>query len=107
MTIGSLGPSRDIVKVVCVGSRFASARVPQLPTEVWINKAGCPKLFGNSAEFWLNLQGDVDLWDAARGLKHEIAHIQPPHRHRPKHEVEPTTPIDPHRAHRLNTTFCE
>ncbi len=39
MTIGILGPSRDIVKVVCVGSRVASPRVPQLPTEVWINKA--------------------------------------------------------------------
>jgi addiction module HigA family antidote len=35
------------------------------------------KLFGNSPEFWLNLQRSVDLWDAARGLKQEIAHIQP------------------------------
>ena len=35
------------------------------------------KLFGNSPEFWLNLQRSVDLWDAARGLKREIAHIQP------------------------------
>jgi len=35
------------------------------------------KLFGNSSEFWLNLQSNVDLWDAARGLKHEIAHIRP------------------------------
>ena len=35
------------------------------------------KLFGNSPEFWLNLQRKVDLWDAARGLKHEIAHIRP------------------------------
>ena len=35
------------------------------------------KLFGNSPEFWLNLQCKVDLWDAARGLKHEIAHIRP------------------------------
>ncbi len=35
------------------------------------------KLFGNSPEFWLNLQRNVDLWDAARGLKREIAHIQP------------------------------
>ena len=33
------------------------------------------KLFGNSPEFWLNLQRNVDLWDAARGLKREIAHI--------------------------------
>ncbi len=35
------------------------------------------KLFGNSPEFWLNLQRSVDLWDAARGLKQEIAHIRP------------------------------
>lgn len=35
------------------------------------------KLFGNSPEFWLNLQRNVDLWDAARGLKQAIAHIRP------------------------------
>jgi addiction module HigA family antidote len=35
------------------------------------------KLFGNSPEFWLNLQRNVDLWDAARGLKRVIAHIHP------------------------------
>ena len=35
------------------------------------------KLFGNSPEFWLNLQRNVDLWDAARGLKRKIAHIHP------------------------------
>jgi addiction module HigA family antidote len=35
------------------------------------------KLFGTSPEFWLNLQRNVDLWDAARGLKREIARIRP------------------------------
>jgi hypothetical protein len=35
------------------------------------------KLFGTSPEFWLNLQRNVDLWDAARGLRREIAHIDP------------------------------
>jgi addiction module HigA family antidote len=35
------------------------------------------KLFGNSPEFWLNLQRSVDLWDAALGLKQELAHIRP------------------------------
>jgi len=35
------------------------------------------KLFGNSPEFWLNLQRNVDLWEAARSLKRDIAHIQP------------------------------
>ena len=35
------------------------------------------KLFGTTPEFWLNLQRNVDLWDATRGLKKEIAHIEP------------------------------
>jgi len=35
------------------------------------------KLFGTSAEFWINLQRNVDLWDAARGIKREIAEIHP------------------------------
>jgi addiction module HigA family antidote len=35
------------------------------------------KLFGTSPEYWLNLQRNVDLWDAARGLKREISHIDP------------------------------
>lgn len=35
------------------------------------------KLFGTSPEFWLNLQRNVDLWDAAKGLRREIAHIRP------------------------------
>jgi len=33
------------------------------------------KLFGMSAEFWLNLQRNVDLWDAERGLKRELDNI--------------------------------
>ena len=35
------------------------------------------KLFVNTPEFWRNLQRNVDLWDAARGLKREISNIQP------------------------------
>ena len=35
------------------------------------------KLFGNWPEFRLNLQRNMDLSDAARGLKREIAHIHP------------------------------
>lgn len=35
------------------------------------------RLFGTTPEFWLNLQRNVELWDAARGLKKEIAHIHP------------------------------
>lgn len=35
------------------------------------------KLFGNSAEFWLNAQRAVDLWDAAQSIKDEVAQIKP------------------------------
>ena len=35
------------------------------------------KLFAMSPEYWLNLQRNVDLWDAAQELKREIAHIDP------------------------------
>ena len=35
------------------------------------------RLFSNSPEFWLNAQRAVDLWDAAKTLKAQIAHIKP------------------------------
>ncbi|MBU2601336.1 MAG: HigA family addiction module antidote protein [Actinobacteria bacterium] len=34
------------------------------------------QLFGNSAEFWLNAQRAVDLWDAAQELKRTGTHIK-------------------------------
>ena len=34
------------------------------------------KLFGNSPEFWLNLQRAVDLWDAETTIEKEIQKIQ-------------------------------
>ena len=34
------------------------------------------KLFGNAPEFWLNLQRNVDLWDAGQGLRQEIERIE-------------------------------
>src|SRR5215212_1221176 len=34
------------------------------------------KLFGNSAEFWLNAQRAVDLWDAAQAIKADVARIK-------------------------------
>ncbi len=35
------------------------------------------RLFGNSAEFWLNAQRAVDLWDAAKALKTRVERIKP------------------------------
>jgi len=35
------------------------------------------RLFGNSPEFWLNAQRAVDLWDAARSVKDQVARIRP------------------------------
>ena len=35
------------------------------------------KLFGNTAEFWLNVQRAVDLWDAQKSIKEKIDKIHP------------------------------
>ena len=35
------------------------------------------RLFGNSAEFWMNAQRAVDLWDAAQAIKDEVVRIKP------------------------------
>lgn len=35
------------------------------------------KLFGNSAEFWLNAQRAVDLWDASQATTSDVARIKP------------------------------
>jgi addiction module HigA family antidote len=35
------------------------------------------RLFANSAEFWLNAQRAVDLWDAAQAIKRDVARIKP------------------------------
>ena len=35
------------------------------------------RLFGNTAEFWLNVQRTVDLWEASRTIKEKIKHISP------------------------------
>lgn len=35
------------------------------------------RLFGNSAEFWLNAQRAVDLWDASQAIKKDIERIKP------------------------------
>jgi addiction module HigA family antidote len=35
------------------------------------------RLFGNTAEFWLNAQRAVDLWNAQSIYKDELKHIEP------------------------------
>jgi antitoxin HigA-1 len=35
------------------------------------------KLFGNSAEFWLNMQRSVDLWDAQAAIEDDVRRIEP------------------------------
>jgi len=35
------------------------------------------RLFGNTPEFWLNAQREVDLWDASIKLKKAVRQIQP------------------------------
>ena len=35
------------------------------------------RLFGNSAEFWLNLQRSIDLFDAQAANGAEVEHIKP------------------------------
>lgn len=35
------------------------------------------RLFGNSAEFWLNAQRSIDLWDAEQAIEKEVRRIKP------------------------------
>ena len=35
------------------------------------------RLFGNSPEFWLDAQQEVNLWDAQQEVGEEIEHIRP------------------------------
>ena len=36
-----------------------------------------PRLFGNSAEFWLNAQRTIDLWDAGQAAGVDIKRVEP------------------------------
>lgn len=35
------------------------------------------RFFGNSPEFWLNAQRELDLWDAERRYKAQLNQIKP------------------------------
>ena len=54
----ALGVSRQTMNELLRGRRAGS---PEMALRL-------SRLFGNSAEFWLNAQRAVDLWDAARAI---------------------------------------
>ena len=71
LTVASLaeavGVSRQSINELLRGRRAVS-------TEMALRLS---RLFGNSAEFWLNAQRAVDLWDANQAVKDEVARITP------------------------------
>jgi addiction module HigA family antidote len=63
----ALGVSRQTMNELLRGRRAVS---PAMALRL-------SRLFGNSPEFWLNAQRAVDLWDAARAIKTQVARIKP------------------------------
>jgi len=63
----ALGVSRQSINELLLERRAVS---PEMSIRL-------SRLFGNSAEFWLNAQRAVDLWHASEALKSDVAQIQP------------------------------
>ena len=63
----ALGVSRQSINELLRGRRAVS---PEMALRL-------SRLFGNSAEFWLNAQRAVDLWDAAQDIKEDVRRIKP------------------------------
>jgi antitoxin HigA-1 len=63
----SVGVSRQSINELLRGRRALS---PEMALRL-----SC--LFGNSAEFWLNAQRAVDLWDAAQAIGRDMLRIKP------------------------------
>jgi len=63
----SLGVSRQTVNELLRERRSVS---PEMALRL-------SALFGNSAEFWLNLQRAVDLWDARAVARDDVRRIKP------------------------------
>jgi antitoxin HigA-1 len=63
----ALGVSRQSINELLRGRRAVS---PEMALRL-------SRLFGNSAEFWLNAQRAVDLWDAAQVLGGDMRRIKP------------------------------
>jgi antitoxin HigA-1 len=63
----AVGVSRQSINELLRGRRAVS---PEMALRL-------SKLFGNSAEFWLNAQRALDLWDAAQVIGDDVARIKP------------------------------
>ncbi len=63
----SVGVSRQSINELLRGRRAVS---PEMALRL-------SRLFGNSAEFWLNAQRAVDLWDAAQAIGNDMSRITP------------------------------
>ena len=63
----SVGVSRQSINELLRGKRAVS---PEMALRL-----SC--LFGNSAEFWLNAQRAVDLWEAAKAIGRDVLRIKP------------------------------
>ena len=64
---GFVGVSRQSINELLRGRRAVS---PEMALRL-------SRLFGNSAEFWLNAQRAIDLWDASQALGHDMLRIKP------------------------------
>jgi addiction module HigA family antidote len=63
----ALGVSRQSINELLRGRRALS---PAMALRL-------SRLFGNTAELWLNAQRAVDLWDAAQAIQAEVERIKP------------------------------
>jgi addiction module HigA family antidote len=63
----SLGVSRQTINELLRERRAVS---PEMALRL-------SRLFGNTPQFWLNAQREVDLWEAARALGKRVDRIQP------------------------------
>ncbi|RLE20209.1 MAG: addiction module antidote protein, HigA family [Acidobacteria bacterium] len=66
---GALGVSRQTVNELLRERRALS---PEMALRL-------SRLFGNSPEFWLNLQRSVDLWEAETDIRNDMRRIKPLH----------------------------
>lgn len=64
---GAVGVSRQSINELLRGRRAVS---PAMALRL-------SRLFGNTAEFWLNAQRAIDLWEAAQAIQDEVARIKP------------------------------